>query len=71
MGTTEDKSLIQQGKEMLGMGSGQDAKDDLGADRSMLQKAKDAVGVDKSAAQEAKDNVGVDRSAAQKMKDSA
>ena len=68
----DDKSLLQKGKEALGMGDTQtqEIKDDAGADRSNVQKAKDAIGVDKSKKQEAYDTVGGDnRSAVQKVKD--
>lgn len=66
-----DKSLLQQGKEALGLDKDpQETKDDIGTDRSTMQKVKDAIGVDKSKQQEAKDTAGYDRSAAQKVKDS-
>jgi len=64
-----DKSLIQQAKDVIGFGDTQNTKDDAGVDRSQVQKAKDAIGIDKSKAQEAKDKVGKDRSVMQKVKD--
>lgn len=69
--TSNNPSLAQQAENLKNdaMGVVQDQKDNVGVDRSALQKTKDFIGVDRSKYQEANDKVGTEKSLAQQATD--